>query len=90
MVRKIGVVWAGTKEVEDDDDVEGEDGCGQVPAAQQRGETTGQKDAGGGDGEVRGADVFLKTRPLHTCLHNTLVGVSQYNACVCVCNQPRR
>lgn len=39
-VREIGVLWAGAKQVEADDDVEGKHGDRQVPAVQQGGKTT--------------------------------------------------
>lgn len=51
VVREIGVIWSGTKEVKDDGDVKREHRDGQVPAIQHRRQTTVQEDTE--DGEMK-------------------------------------
>lgn len=49
-MREIGVVWSGTDQVEDNNDVEGKHTDGQVPAVEQWGHTGIHKDTGDGGG----------------------------------------
>jgi len=68
VVREVRIVWARTQEVEEDEDVEGEYGDRQVPAVQQRGETSVQKDTGdikGGGGVMIFSRAFPEWR--HRC-----------------------
>lgn len=47
VVREVGVIWAGTEEVEGDGDVKGKHADRHVPAIHHRGQTAVEEDAGG-------------------------------------------